>query len=108
MAQQMQKAGQKVKINVDDILDKFDCPVCMCKLSDPIISACGHTFCKPCIEECVNRSHECPSCRKALTADQLFRNYSLELLINELSAEREKAQKDYFEGLAEKAIVKEG
>ena len=38
--------SQKVKINVDDILEKFDCPICMCRLTDPFISKCGHTFCK--------------------------------------------------------------
>ena len=77
----MVKPAAKVLINVDDILEKFDCPICMCKLNEPIIASCGHTFCKGCIEECVNRSHECPSCRKALTNDQLFRNYSLEVLM---------------------------
>lgn len=36
----------KIKISIDDILEKYDCPICMCKLSDPYISKCGHTFCK--------------------------------------------------------------
>ena len=36
----------KVKINIDDIMDKFDCPICMCKLKQPFIVKCGHTFCK--------------------------------------------------------------
>lgn len=40
------KQSQKLKINVDDILDRFDCPICMCKLTEPYIAKCGHTFCK--------------------------------------------------------------
>ena len=36
----------KIKINVDDIIEKFDCPICMCKLKEPYIAKCGHTFCK--------------------------------------------------------------
>jgi hypothetical protein len=35
-----------VKINIEEILEKFDCPTCMCKLNEPFISKCGHTFCK--------------------------------------------------------------
>ncbi len=38
--------SSKVKISVDDIIEKFDCPICMCKLTEPYISKCGHTFCK--------------------------------------------------------------
>ena len=36
----------KIKINIDDILDQFDCSICMCKFKDPYIVKCGHTFCK--------------------------------------------------------------
>lgn len=38
--------NQKVKIAIDDILEKYECPICMCKLNEPIIAKCGHTFCK--------------------------------------------------------------
>ena len=38
--------NQKIKISIDDILEKYDCPICMCKLSEPHIVKCGHTFCK--------------------------------------------------------------
>lgn len=40
------QVSQKIKISVDEILEKYDCPICMCKLSEPYISKCGHTFCK--------------------------------------------------------------
>ena len=39
-------AAAKVKISIDDILEKYDCSICMCKLFEPHISKCGHTFCK--------------------------------------------------------------
>ena len=38
--------SQKIKISVDEILEKYDCPICMCKLTEPFITKCGHTFCK--------------------------------------------------------------
>lgn len=44
--QLIRQVSQKVKIAVDDILEKYDCPICMCKLNEPHISKCGHTFCK--------------------------------------------------------------
>jgi hypothetical protein len=40
------QVSQKIKIAVDEILEKYDCPVCMCRLAEPFITRCGHTFCK--------------------------------------------------------------
>ena len=55
-----------VKINVDPILEQFDCTVCLCKLTVPTITKCGHTFCKECIAEVINIKHKCPMCNAAL------------------------------------------
>ncbi len=47
MLPQLQKqASQKIKIAIDDLLEKYECPICMCKLNEPYIAKCGHTFCK--------------------------------------------------------------
>ena len=43
-----------IKIEVDSILEKFDCVICMCKLDKPTVTKCGHSFCKECISEVVN------------------------------------------------------
>ena len=81
----------------------------MCKLNEPYITKCGHTFCKVsvfllirqvCISECVNRQHECPECRAKLTKDDMFRNFSLETLLEKLNEERDKEQHRYFANLA--------
>ena len=42
----MRQVSQKIKISVDEILEKYDCPICMCKLTEPFITKCGHSFCK--------------------------------------------------------------
>ena len=34
-----------VKIDVDSILESFDCTICLCKLNQPTITKCGHTYC---------------------------------------------------------------
>lgn len=98
------EASQKVKIAVDDILEKYDCPICMCKLLEPLIAKCGHTFCKGCITECVNRQHECPECRAKLTVNDLYRNYSLETLLQRLQEERDRESQKYFQQLAGNAF----
>jgi hypothetical protein len=54
--QKKNSAGvHKIKIEVDSILEKYECPICMCKMNEPNITKCGHTFCKECILEIINR-----------------------------------------------------
>lgn len=31
-------------------LEKFSCPICLEILLEPILTPCGHAFCRPCIE----------------------------------------------------------
>lgn len=76
----------KIKIEVDSILEKFDCPVCMCKMEKPTITFCGHSFCEACIAEVINRKHECPLCMKPLKSkDETIRNFALETLLKSLN-----------------------
>ena len=70
-----------IKIEIDSILDKHDCIICMCKLAKATVTKCGHTFCKECISEVVNQKHECPLCVTKLTQNDLVANYSLESLL---------------------------
>ncbi|XP_031680146.1 LON peptidase N-terminal domain and RING finger protein 2 isoform X2 [Oncorhynchus kisutch] len=45
-------------------LDLFSCRLCKCLLIEPTTLECGHTFCKPCIEDdCIK---ECELCRYKL------------------------------------------
>ncbi|KAA8647616.1 hypothetical protein EYZ11_003227 [Aspergillus tanneri] len=39
------------------------CPVCLDVLEQPIITACGHSFDRGCIEQVIERQHKCPMCR---------------------------------------------
>ncbi len=52
----------------------------------------------------MNRQHECPACRAKLTKDELFKNYSLEVLVQRLQEERDKESSRYFENLAGNAV----
>lgn len=48
-------------------LDDFECKLCFCLLFNPVTTACGHVFCKKCIERCVDYNPSCPICRRKLT-----------------------------------------
>jgi len=43
-----------------------DCPVCMDTMADPVITACTHCFCFPCIEKVIEIQKKCPCCRAEL------------------------------------------
>ena len=61
------KYDETIKICVDDIVGQFaECVVCFQTYTDPYITKCGHTFCKDCISEVVNRQHKCPVCNHEL------------------------------------------
>ena len=47
-----------------------ECPICFTTLavqsSDPVITACAHTFCTGCIERVIGEQQKCPMCRAGL------------------------------------------
>ncbi|KAI9263394.1 hypothetical protein BDA99DRAFT_66447 [Phascolomyces articulosus] len=51
------------------------CPICRDVLNSVAVTACGHTFCYPCISQYVASSPDCPICRSRLTQQQILPNY---------------------------------
>lgn len=100
----------KLKVDVDPILQTLDCPICMCRLNEPTITKCGHTFCKSCIAETVNLKHQCALCNNKIDSfeNDCIRNFQVETIIKMLVDSREAESKKYFEELAGKAVKKEG
>ncbi|XP_026326999.1 TNF receptor-associated factor 2-like [Hyposmocoma kahamanoa] len=39
---------------------RYECPVCLNWLRDPVITTCGHKFCKSCITSWLQNSGHCP------------------------------------------------
>ncbi|CAH0560247.1 unnamed protein product [Brassicogethes aeneus] len=39
---------------------RFECPICLAWLRDPVVTACGHRFCRGCIYSWLEREHACP------------------------------------------------
>jgi len=57
------------------------------------ITKCGHNFCKPCIDECLNRRHQCPCCNRKTEPKDLMKNIHGDRLIRIILEEKEKASK---------------
>ena len=95
-----------VKIDVDSILESFDCTICLCKLSSPTITKCGHTFCQECIFEVVNIKHKCPICMSEIKDIKLetARNFALESLLKQIEQKKEAETKKYFDELAQNSM----
>ena len=66
---------------------------------NPFITPCGHTFCKDCIFEVVNRQHRCPVCNQDLQEKELVKNLEFGELLNKLVEAREKETQKATENL---------
>lgn len=48
------------------IEDELTCIICCCILCKPVVTPCGHTFCRECVTEWFKREKSCPVCRHIL------------------------------------------
>ncbi|KAH0877849.1 hypothetical protein HID58_065243 [Brassica napus] len=46
--------------------DDFDCTVCLKLLYEPATTPCGHTFCRSCLFQSMDRGNKCPLCRTVI------------------------------------------
>ncbi|KAI4317348.1 hypothetical protein L6164_025222 [Bauhinia variegata] len=60
---------------------KFSCGICMCELTDATSTKCGHIFCKECLVAAIAFQHKCPSCRRKLRKNDMFRVYLPEAIL---------------------------
>jgi hypothetical protein len=53
----MSSTGRDTKLFVNEVDGDFICPICLGAMSDPVDTACAHSFCRTCIvaqiERCV-------------------------------------------------------
>lgn len=48
---------------------EFECPICFKLLYKPVTTACGHNFCKVCLDQVTTRHAICPLCRAPLSLE---------------------------------------
>lgn len=46
--------------------DDFDCTLCLKLLYEPVTTPCGHSFCRSCLFQSMDRGNRCPLCRTVL------------------------------------------
>lgn len=64
--------GLDVEVFVDQVNNDLLCPFCTKVLEDPVASACGHTFCNPCLQKALSKKCKvCPKCDQDLTMVQI-------------------------------------
>ncbi|XP_054460491.1 LON peptidase N-terminal domain and ring finger 1, like [Anoplopoma fimbria] len=96
-----------------DLLDPSDleCSLCMRLFYEPVTTPCGHTFCKSCLERCLDHMPQCPLCKESLKEYLACRNYVvttvLEMLIKQyLSQEYAERTKTHLEETRELSDLK--
>jgi len=47
-------------------LAHLTCSICKCIFNNPVITPCGHTYCKDCIEKWLETKRACPFCKKKI------------------------------------------
>ncbi|KAG8626205.1 hypothetical protein KVT40_006606 [Elsinoe batatas] len=70
-----------------------DCPICFDNLNEPVITPCGHFFCRPCIQRTIEIQHKCPMCRNNLPDETCLVGPSVDCG-DDASAEEEIADED--------------
>jgi len=70
--------------NGDDKYDVFCCPICFDVMLCPVITRCGHSFCRGCIISHLNRSAHCPFDRTVLLSHELIPNRALDNAIDKI------------------------
>ncbi|XP_036312025.1 LON peptidase N-terminal domain and RING finger protein 1 isoform X2 [Pipistrellus kuhlii] len=88
-----------------DVSD-FECSLCMRLFFEPVTTPCGHSFCKNCLERCLDHTPYCPLCKESLKeylADRRFCVTQLleELIVKYLPDELSERKKIYDEETAE-------
>lgn len=51
-------------VGLGDLEEALTCSICIGIFDDPVVTPCGHTFCKDCIVRWFQQERSCPSCRK--------------------------------------------
>ncbi|XP_061473425.1 LON peptidase N-terminal domain and RING finger protein 1-like isoform X2 [Rhineura floridana] len=80
------KSVQEFKPDFRDLLSTSDleCSLCIRMFFEPVTTPCGHTFCKECLERCLDHRPNCPLCKQSLREYLRAGKYNTTVLLEEL------------------------
>jgi len=87
------------KVDSEELISLLKCSICCCEYTNPVLTKCGHNFCLECIEECIDRNHECPECKKKLVKEELCKNVQVGRLQRHIQDLRSKAKNELVENV---------
>ncbi|XP_042306261.1 LON peptidase N-terminal domain and RING finger protein 1-like isoform X2 [Sceloporus undulatus] len=67
-------------LNTSDL----ECSLCIRLFFEPVTTPCGHTFCKECVERCLDHRPNCPLCKQSLREYLRAGKYNITILLEEL------------------------
>ncbi|MEE6478333.1 hypothetical protein FKM82_011821 [Ascaphus truei] len=72
--------------SLQDLLSFSDveCSLCIRMFLEPVTTPCGHTFCKECLERCMDHQPYCPLCKQSLREYLREGNYPITALLQEV------------------------
>ncbi|XP_029441585.1 E3 ubiquitin-protein ligase TRIM39-like [Rhinatrema bivittatum] len=76
--------GMAAATPTESLRDEASCPICLDYFTDPVITKCGHNFCRACITqtwEGIDANFPCPQCRKRSRQRNLRPNRQLAKVI---------------------------
>ncbi|XP_075712234.1 LON peptidase N-terminal domain and RING finger protein 1-like isoform X2 [Rhinoderma darwinii] len=67
-------------LNLSDV----ECSLCIRMFLEPVTTPCGHTFCRECLERCMDHQPYCPLCKQCLREYLRVGSYPLTAVLQDL------------------------
>ncbi|XP_010181689.1 PREDICTED: LON peptidase N-terminal domain and RING finger protein 1-like, partial [Mesitornis unicolor] len=65
-------------------LSDLECSLCIRLFFEPVTTPCGHTFCKECLERCLDHRPNCPLCKQSLREYLKAGNYNPTVVLQDI------------------------
>ncbi|XP_059715757.1 LON peptidase N-terminal domain and RING finger protein 1-like isoform X2 [Haemorhous mexicanus] len=65
-------------------MSDLECSLCIRMFFEPVTTPCGHTFCKECLERCLDHRPNCPLCKQSLREYLKAGRYSPTVLLQDI------------------------
>ncbi|KAM6299751.1 LON peptidase N-terminal domain and RING finger protein 1-like [Aegotheles albertisi] len=65
-------------------ISDLECSLCIRMFFEPVTTPCGHTFCKECLERCLDHRPNCPLCKQSLREYLKAGSYSPTVLLQDI------------------------